>query len=97
MPNQDWHNSLSRRERAQRAKLASNARWAKIPDPADRSAETDVMRQGWLNKLADEIDPEHKLSDENRMAAAKQLRKAHMAKITLKSLASRKRKRDAAH
>jgi hypothetical protein len=73
---------------------ASLTRWARIA-PADRRAETQSWRDGFLIKLADQADPHHLMSDDDRMAAAKQLRRAHMKRVTAKSLESRKAKKDA--
>jgi hypothetical protein len=87
--------SLSPAERIALAQLASETRWAKTPNRSDRVAATEPMRQAWLNKLADQADPDHLLSDDERMEAAKQLRLIHIRKMTAKSLATRRRRKAA--
>jgi hypothetical protein len=84
-------NHLSAAERSFYAKNATISRWSRLTS-VERTAATDHMRHGFLLKLADQADPDHKLSDAERMDAAKRLRAAHMARITAKSLATRRRK-----
>lgn len=83
---------LTPAQRKTLARLAANARWANLPTAEERRAATEAFRQGHLDKLADQIDPNHLLSDADRMEAAKRKRREHMARITAKSLASRQRK-----
>lgn len=64
-------------------RAAANRRWSRTPS-ADRPAATEAARDGWLAKLADEIDPEHRLDDDERMQLARQARKAAMQAMAAK-------------
>jgi hypothetical protein len=81
---------LSPAERSLRARIAANTRWAKEPD---RLAATAPGRRAAFQKLLDEIDPERKLPEAERLKRAKNAQQAQLERIRL--AASRNRRRNA--
>ena len=84
--------TLTPAQRTLRARSAANTRWS---DPAARAAHADRH----LARYADEVDPGRKLPEPERMALAKQRRRAHMQRLALassKARAARKAAGDAA-
>lgn len=71
-----------------RARIAANARWAKEPD---RQAATAPGRQAAFNKLLNEVDPQHVLTDAERLKRAKNAQKAQLERIRLAASKSRRR------
>lgn len=69
-------------------RIGALERWAGTTK-AERARGTEAAREGWLLKLADQADPDGRLSDEERMAAAEALRKAHMLRLARRSAAAR--------
>jgi len=84
---------LSPAERAMRAKLAANTRWAKTED---RTASTEPGRRAAEARFEREVDPEGKLPPSERAKRAANLRKAHMQRMALKSAQVRRARRGAA-
>jgi hypothetical protein len=82
---------LTPAQRSQRARIAAHTRWAREPD---RLAATAPGRRAAFEKLLDEVDPERKLSEAERLKRAKSAQQAHMARIRL--AASKSRRRNAA-
>ncbi|MFC9973631.1 hypothetical protein ACFVH6_22320 [Spirillospora sp. NPDC127200] len=81
--------NMTPQERILRAKLASNAYWGRMPDPADRRKATAKARANnpstyayWLRKVQEE-HPD--LSAKAQAAAAKNLHSAEMSRRALKS------------
>ena len=81
-------------ERKLRAQVAAQRRWAKT-SPEQRRSSMDGARQAWLDRLADEADPDHEWPEHERQRAARQLMSAHMKAIALKSVRARRRAREA--
>jgi hypothetical protein len=64
--------------RSDAASVAANTRWAFEPD---RRAATSAATAGFLAKFEKEVDPDGLLSPEERTKRAKNLMRAHMARI----------------
>ena len=80
---------LTPTRRSQRARIAAHARWAKEPD---RLAATAPGRRAAFEKLLDEVDPERKLTEADRLKRAKNAQQAQLERIRL--AASRNRRRN---
>jgi hypothetical protein len=84
--------ALTPTERSLRAQAAGLTSWAKTADPLER---TKPGRDAAFSKFEDEVDPEHKLPANERRRRAEQLRRAHMAKLALRSAKARRLKKAA--
>jgi hypothetical protein len=76
-----------------RAEIAANEKWAREPD---RVAATARARRGFLAKLEAEVDPSGVLPPEERARRVESLRRAHMARMALKSSRARAAKKGGA-
>ncbi|MGB6455587.1 MAG: hypothetical protein WBH47_14010 [Streptosporangiaceae bacterium] len=74
--------SLTRQQRALRARQAANERWS---EPEARTNQADKR----LAHFADLIDPDHKIPEPERTKLAKQRRRAHMQRMALASSKAR--------
>jgi hypothetical protein len=74
--------------RSDAASVAANTRWAFEPD---RQAATAKATAGFLAKFEKEVDPEGLLAPDERTKRAKNLMRAHMARIRAKRRRSRTR------
>lgn len=74
--------TLTQAQRVLRARMAANTRWS---DQTARVAHAD--RQ--LARFADDVDPDRKLPEPERMALARQRRRAHMQRLALASSKAR--------
>jgi hypothetical protein len=83
-------NRLTPSQRSQRARIAAHTRWANEPD---RLAATAPGRRAAFEKLVDEVDPERKLPEAERLKRAKNAQQAQLERIRL--AASRNRRRNA--
>ena len=84
--------SLTQAQRILRARVAANTRWSA---PGARTVQADKR----LARFAAEVDPEHTLPESERMALARQRRRAYMQRLALassKARAARKTAPDAA-
>ena len=81
-------NPLTSAQRIVRARIAAHARWAKEPD---RLAATAPGRRAAFEKLLDEVDPERKLPEAERLKRAKNAQQAHLERIRLAASKSRRR------
>lgn len=68
---------------------AANIRWAYEPD---RKAATGPARQAFLARFEKLVDPDGRLSPEERAKRAASLRRAHMQELSLRSAKARRRK-----
>jgi len=84
---------LTRAERKLRASLASHESWARTSDPSKRTA---PAREAFLARFEREVDPEGILTDVERARRAEHARKAHFARLALKSAQARRNKGAAA-
>ena len=81
--------ALSPSQRAQRARLAAHTRWAHTEDPTEA---TRPAREAFNRRFLDEVDPDRKLSEQDRQRRAAHARKAFFARLSLKSAQARNRK-----
>lgn len=77
-------------DRALRASIAAHTSWAKTADPTARTA---PARRAFLDKFEREVDPDGTLDPADRARRAESLRKAHFARLALKSAAARRAKK----
>jgi hypothetical protein len=80
-------NGLTPAERSTRASLASHASWAKTEN---RTARTQPGREAILEKYFDQVDPECKLTPEERRKRAANAHKAELQRLALKSAKARR-------
>jgi hypothetical protein len=71
------------------AQIAAHESWART---GNRSARTLPARMALKEKFAREADPDNKLAPAERAKAAESLRKAHYARMALKSAQARRRR-----
>ncbi|WP_378736680.1 hypothetical protein [Nocardia brasiliensis] len=76
-------------ERTLQAKMAAHESWARTPD---RSARTANARNAMLSKFERAVDPDGLLSPEERAYRVDQAKKAHYARLALKSAQVRRRR-----
>jgi len=88
------NHALTAQERSLRGSIAGNTRWA-VAAPGESVRQATRGQAGLLARFADQADPEHRLSELERMRRAESLRRAHMARLALASSKAR-RKRSAA-
>lgn len=79
--------NLTPGERKLRARLAAYASHAATVDPSARAKRG---ADGLLAKFEHQVDPEGKLDPADRRRRAVQLRRAHMARLALKSARARR-------
>jgi hypothetical protein len=80
-------------ERSLRARMATHTGWAKTENRTERSR---PGREAAFRKFEDQVDPDRKLPESERIKRAESARRAHMADIARKSVKSRKPKGSAA-
>lgn len=81
---------LSSEDRSLVARIASNTRWAL---EADRAAATAPGRRAFLESFEKHVDPDGRLDPAERERRAAALRRAHFARMALKSAQARRAKR----
>jgi len=74
--------------RSMSASIAALTRWAHDADPHAALA---PARQGFLSKFEREVDPDGVLDPRERAVRADRARRAHMKRLAMKSVESRKR------
>lgn len=79
---------LSPAERSLRATIAVESSWA---NTTDRSARTAPGRTAFLESFERQVDPDGALDPAERARRASHLRRAHMARLALKSAKARRR------
>lgn len=72
--------------RSQAASIAANDRWAREPD---RTAATRPAREAFLRRFEREVDPEGRLTPEERQKRVQNAVKAHFRRMALASAKSR--------
>ncbi|MFN8037887.1 MAG: hypothetical protein U0Q07_01635 [Acidimicrobiales bacterium] len=77
-------------ERRLHAQIAAHESWARTHD---RAARTAAARQAFRDKFAAEVDPEGVLDPAERARRVESKRKAHFARLALKSAQARRAKR----
>lgn len=81
---------MSRAERRVRAQLAAHESWARAADPVARTA---PAREAFAKSFEDKVDPDRVLPADERARRAEHARKAHFARMALKSAQARRLKR----
>ena len=76
-------------EMSLRGRLAAHTMWAGV---ADRSARTAPARSAFDARFERQVDPDGVMDPETRRKAAESARKAHFAKMALRSAQARSRK-----
>ncbi|EYR62998.1 hypothetical protein N866_03795 [Actinotalea ferrariae CF5-4] len=76
-----------------RASIAAHDSWAQT---SDRSARTAPARAALMAKFERQVDPDGTLPPDERARRAEHARKAHFARLALKSARARRRSREAA-
>jgi hypothetical protein len=76
--------------RSLRGRIGAYTRWA---NTEDRYAATQAMRDGFYAKFEREVDPEGKLSPQERAKRAEWARKAYYQRLALKSAQARRRRK----
>lgn len=76
-------------ERRLRSQIGAHESWARTED---RSARTHAARLALEEKFVREADPDNKLAPAERTKAAENLRKAHYARMALRSAQVRRRR-----
>jgi hypothetical protein len=82
---------LTKAQRSLRAVVAANDRWARTP-AAERRGRAESGQAGFVAKLEKQIDPDGVLPPEELAKRVENARRAHMARIALKSATKRARK-----
>lgn len=85
--------SESQTERFLHAQQASLTYWSQVED---RAARMQPLRDGFTRKLEQEIDPDGQLAPDELARRVEMRRKAHMAAMTRKSIAARRKRAEAA-
>ena len=80
---------LTPAERSLRASIAAHTRWSRTPE-AERRRQGDRGHAALLAKFADEVDPQHLLRPDERHQMAQNAMTAHMKRLALKSVKSRR-------
>lgn len=75
---------LTPSQRHQRAKIASNARWAKTADREKRLAVTQAGRDAAEARFIDIVDPERKLSEAERAKAVRNAKTAYFTGLAFR-------------
>ncbi len=70
--------------------MGSHESWARTPDPAARTA---PARKAALERFEREVDPEGKLTPDERAKRAEHARKAYFSRLAFKSAKVRRQRR----
>ena len=81
-------------QRALRARIAANARWGHTP-PSQRSQATAAARRALADRWERDADPDGVMDPADRAVLAESLKKAHMARMTLRSSQARAARKSA--
>lgn len=84
--------SATAADRSSIAKVAAHTRWSKT---TDRTAATQPARDGLTKRFEDQVDPERRLSPDERAQRVESARRAHFQRLALKSAQARRAKRSA--
>ncbi|GAB4067803.1 hypothetical protein GCM10028777_25000 [Angustibacter speluncae] len=79
--------SLDPADRFLSASIAANTRWANEPD---RTAATSPARAAFNKRFEDEVDPERRLSPEERGKRVENARRAYFMRLALRSAQARR-------
>jgi hypothetical protein len=81
--------SLTPAQRSLRGRLAAETSWANTADPSTRTA---PARAAFLDRFERQVDPDGILTPVDRARRAEHARKAHFARMALKSAQARRRR-----
>ncbi|MGW4849136.1 hypothetical protein [Nocardia brasiliensis] len=76
-------------ERSLQARIAAHESWARTTDRAARTAKARAAMESKFDRL---VDPDGLLNPDERAYRAEQARKAHYARLALKSAQNRRRR-----
>jgi len=76
-------------EKSLRGRLAAHAKWAKEPDA---TAATAAAREAFLSRFETQVDPENKLTPQERTRRAEHARKAYFLRLAMRSAKARRAK-----
>jgi hypothetical protein len=82
--------ALTPAERSLRASLAAHSRWANTP-VADRRRQADRGHAALLAKFAEQVDPEGRLTPDERDKLARNAYAAHMKRLAFASSRARRK------
>ena len=82
--------SLTSEQARMAGRIGAHTKWARTDD---RTAATEAARAGLVARFEREVDPENRLDPAERSIRAEHARKAHMARLGMKSAAARKARR----
>ncbi len=82
----------SESERSLIGALAAEIRWSRV-DKEGRREGTRAAREAWALAFEKEVDPEGLLDPDERAMRARNLRRAHLLRMSLKSVESRRQKK----
>jgi hypothetical protein len=77
-------------ERVLRARLAAHESWANTTDP---TARTEPARTAFQNRFLEQVDPEGRLSSEERERRAESARKAYYTRLSFEAAVARRKAR----
>lgn len=77
---------LTPEQRSLRSRMAAHRSWA---GTADRTERTRPAREAFMRRFEDQVDPERKLSQPERLRRAEQARKAHFQELAFRSSRAR--------
>jgi hypothetical protein len=80
---------LTPAQRSLRGRLAAETSWANTVDPSARTA---PARAAFLDRFERQVDPDGVLDPADRVRRAEHARKAHFARLALRSAQARRRR-----
>jgi hypothetical protein len=83
--------SLSPEMRALKARAAAHSKWARVSDPTAATAAARAAGPGSLSYFERQIDPQGDMDPAERARRAEHLKKAHFARLALKSAVARRK------
>lgn len=84
------HYERSPAERSLQARAAAHARWART---ADRAVATAPARAAFEARFEDEVDPDRRLTPQERARRVEHARAAYFADLSVRSARARRRRR----
>jgi hypothetical protein len=87
------HRAATPGERSLQGRLAVETSWSRTRDPSARTA---PAREAFMRQFDDQVDPDRKLAAGERAIRAEHARRAHFARMALRSAQVKRAKRAAA-
>ena len=85
---------LTPEQRSLRSRMAAHSSWARTADRAER---TRPARDAFMQRFEDQVDPDRRLSQTERLRRAEQARKAHFVQLAFRSSRARQTARRSRH